>query len=53
MGVPFTAQQLTNVTGIHEDEGPIPGLNQWVKDLVALSCGTGCRRSSDPALLWL
>ena len=48
------AQWLTNLTRIHEDTGLIPGLTQWVKDhSIAVSCGVGCRRSSDPALLWL
>ena len=52
-GVPFGAQQLTNPTRNHEDSGSMPGLTQWVKDLVLRECGVGHRHSSDPALLWL
>ena len=47
------AQLLTNLTRIHKDVDLIPGLAQWEGSSVAVSCGVGCRCSSDPALLWL
>ena len=33
-GVPVVAQRLTNPTSNHEVAGSIPGLAQWVGDLV-------------------
>ena len=35
-GVLIVAQQVKNPTSIREDEGLIPGLTQWVKDLALL-----------------
>ena len=42
-----------NPTRNHEVAGSIPGLAQWVRSGVAVSCGVGCRCGSDWALLWL
>ena len=52
LGVPVMAQWLMNPTRNHEVLGLLPGLAQWVKDpVVAMSCGVGLRRGSDPPLL--
>ena len=49
----MVAQRVTNPTSIHENTGSIPDLAQWVKDLVAVSCGVDCRCNLDLVLLWL
>ena len=36
MGVPVVAPWITNTTSIHENEGSIPSLAQWVKDLALM-----------------
>jgi len=35
--------------------GSIPGLTQWVKEGrgIAVNCGVGRRRGSDPVVVWL
>ena len=35
-GVPIVAQEVRNLTSIHEGVGSIPGLTQWVVDPVLL-----------------
>ena len=36
VGVSVVAQWVKNPVGTHEDTGLIPGLAQWIKDLVLL-----------------
>ena len=43
-------QWVTNMIGIYDNAGSIPGLSR-VKD--PESCGVGGRHSLDPMLLWL
>ena len=46
------AQQLTNLTRIHENVGSIPGLSQCVRIWCCLSCGVGHRGGLGPSWLW-
>ena len=48
------AQQITNPTNTHEDEGftlGLSGLRIWHCQICDIGIGHGCE--SDPALLWL
>ena len=53
-GVPIVAQQVPNLTSIHEDAGFTLGLAQRVKGSgTAVSCSVGRKCGLDPALLCL
>ena len=45
IGVPVVAQQVKNLTGVHEDVSLIPDFAQWV---IATSCGVDRRCGSGP-----
>lgn len=51
VGVPIMTQWVKNPTSLCEDVDLISGLNHWVKNLVATSCGIVCRYSLEPVLL--
>ena len=47
------AQRVKNPTGIHEDSGSIPGLDQCVKDLELQPTEVlSCRCGPELVLLW-
>ena len=48
-GVPIVFLWVKNPSSIYEDVGLIPGLDQWVKDLVLLQASV---EVSDVACIW-
>ena len=48
-GLPVVAQQVKNLTRIHEDADWIPGLTQWAKDLALLRA---VGYTADKARIW-
>ena len=48
-GVPIVVQQVKNPSRIQEDVDSIPGLTQWVKDLVLLQT---VAQVEDVAWIW-
>ena len=53
VGVPVVDQWLINPTRTDEDVGSILASLGGLGSRVVMSCGVGCRCSSDPTLLWL
>ena len=53
-GISVSGSAAMTQTSISEDVGSLPSLTQWVGDpAFDISCGVGCRCSSDLTLLWL
>ena len=53
IGVPIVPQQVKNPTGIHEDEGSIPGLSKVKDPALPQAVALVLRCGLNPVLLWL